>query len=85
LKEHAEIKRVRVEGHTDTQGAAAMNLDLSKRRAASVATALVTAGIARGRLTSQGYGQERPIDTNATAEGRANNRRVEFHIEDEKK
>jgi OOP family OmpA-OmpF porin len=85
LKEHAEIKRVRVEGHTDTQGTAPMNLDLSKRRAASVVTALVAVGIDRGRLTSQGYGQEKPLDTNATAEGRANNRRVEFHIEDDKK
>jgi outer membrane protein OmpA-like peptidoglycan-associated protein len=82
LKEHAEIKHLRVEGHTDNKGAAAMNKDLSKRRAASVVAALVKAGVAKTRLTSQGFGSEKPIDSNTTDEGRAANRRVEFHIEE---
>ena len=82
LKEHAEIKHLRVEGHTDNKGAAAMNKDLSKRRAASVVTALVKAGVEKTRLTSQGFGPEKPIDNNTTDAGRAANRRVEFHIEE---
>ncbi len=85
MKDHPEIKHVRVEGHTDDRGAAKMNRDLSKRRAASVVAALVKAGIARDHLTSDGFGPDKPIDTNGTDAGRANNRRVEFHIEDEKK
>jgi OOP family OmpA-OmpF porin len=82
LKEHPEIKHLRVEGHTDNKGAAAMNKDLSKRRAASVVAALVKAGVEKSRLASQGFGQEKPLDSNATEEGRAANRRVEFHIEE---
>jgi outer membrane protein OmpA-like peptidoglycan-associated protein len=82
LKEHPEIKHLRVEGHTDDKGAAAMNKDLSKRRAASVVAALVKAGTDKGRLTSQGFGPERPLAPNTTDEGRAANRRVEFHIEE---
>ena len=82
LKEHTEIKHLRVEGHTDNKGLAAMNKDLSKRRAASVVAALVKAGVDKGRLTSQGFGPEKPLDSNATDQGRAANRRVEFHIEE---
>ena len=58
-----------------------MNKDLSNRRAASVAKWLTTFGIDKKRLTSKGWGLEKPIDTNETDEGRQNNRRVEFHIE----
>ncbi len=77
------IKKMRVEGHTDNRGAAAMNLDLSKRRAAAVATYLVQHGIESGRLSSEGYGMTKPIDTNDTDPGRQANRRVEFKIIDE--
>ena len=77
------IKKMVIEGHTDDRGDAAMNLDLSKRRAASVATWLTQHGIEGGRLTSQGYGEEKPIETNATDAGRQANRRVEFHITEE--
>jgi outer membrane protein OmpA-like peptidoglycan-associated protein len=77
------IKKMRVEGHTDNRGAAAMNLDLSKRRAAAVAAYLTQHGIEAGRLGSEGYGMTKPIDTNDTDAGRQANRRVEFKIIDE--
>lgn len=81
LASHPAIAKLRVEGHTDNQGNAASNLDLSKRRAASVVAALVARGIARGRLASNGFGDTKPLDVNTTDEGRQRNRRVEFHIE----
>jgi OOP family OmpA-OmpF porin len=56
------------------------NQRLSERRALSVVRWLTQHGIARGRLTSRGYGLKVPIDSNDTPEGRQNNRRVEFHI-----
>ncbi|HUT76109.1 MAG TPA: OmpA family protein, partial [Polyangia bacterium] len=56
------------------------NLDLSRRRAASVMRWLAEHGIDSGRMTSDGFGQEQPIDDNRTKAGRAGNRRVEFHI-----
>jgi outer membrane protein OmpA-like peptidoglycan-associated protein len=81
LKDHPEVKKVRVEGHTDKTGAAAMNKKLSADRAASVVKWLTSNGIDKSRLSSQGFGSERPIDTNDTEQGKKNNRRVEFHIE----
>lgn len=72
--------RVRVEGHTDSQGSASYNLKLSAGRAKSVRDWLVNYGIDPSRLTAEGRGEEEPIDTNATAAGRQNNRRVEFDI-----
>jgi len=80
LAGHPELTHVRVEGHTDNRGTASYNLDLSRRRAASVVEYLVQHGIARKRLVSAGYGFERPIADNATALGRAKNRRVEFRL-----
>jgi outer membrane protein OmpA-like peptidoglycan-associated protein len=80
MNEHPEFTKLSVEGHTDSRGAAAHNLDLSRRRAASVMKWLTDHGIAKGRLTSQGLGMTKPIDTNDTDQGRQNNRRVEFHI-----
>jgi len=67
-----------IEGHTDDQGGPKVNGPLSERRAAAVKAWLVKQGIDGGRLTSKGLGQSKPIDSNETAEGRANNRRVEF-------
>lgn len=81
LKEHSELTKIRIEGHTDNRGAVAMNKNLSERRAASVVKWLTTFGIDKSRLTAKGFGLEKPIDTNDTDEGRTNNRRVEFHIE----
>jgi outer membrane protein OmpA-like peptidoglycan-associated protein len=80
LKANGTIKKMMIEGHTDNRGAAEMNLDLSKRRAASVKSWLVQHGIEPGRLDSEGYGMTRPIQTNDTNEGRQGNRRVEFKI-----
>lgn len=67
-----------VEGHTDNQGSAEMNKGLSQRRAATVVRYLTSKGIAADRLSSAGYGLERPIATNTTPAGRALNRRVEM-------
>ncbi|MFI5301788.1 MAG: OmpA family protein [Polyangiales bacterium] len=81
LREHPEITKVRIEGHTDNRGGADHNKDLSTRRAASVVKWLTTKGkLDAKRFESEGFGQDRPIDTNDTPEGRQNNRRVEFHI-----
>lgn len=82
LKEHPEITRVSVEGHTDNRGAGELNRTLSDQRAAAVVTWLVYNGISRERLTSVGFGPDRPIDDNRTEAGRQKNRRVEFHIQD---
>lgn len=70
--------KLRIDGHTDSTGDAAKNLDLSKRRAESVKNALVKLGIGADRLTTSGLGQTKPISTNDTPQGRAENRRVEF-------
>lgn len=71
--------RLSIEGHTDAVGSAAYNLALSQRRAAAVKAALIQRyGIGANRLTDVGYGEARPIATNATTKGRALNRRVEL-------
>jgi len=72
--------RVTVEAHTDNQGSATSNLQLSKRRAISVSRYLVDQGIAGSRLKPQAFGESNPRTSNATKEGRAANRRVEFSI-----
>jgi OOP family OmpA-OmpF porin len=70
--------RFRIEGHTDDQGGPKVNGPLSERRAAAVRTWLVKQGVEEKRLVSKGLGATKPIDANDSAEGRANNRRVEF-------
>lgn len=78
LKEYADLK-VKIVGHTDADGKDADNLDLSKRRAASVKTSLAKDfGIDEGRMETDGKGESEPIDKNDTPAGKANNRRVEF-------
>ena len=69
-----------VEGHTDTQGSPAFNLDLSTRRAQAVRDYLSTHGVAPDRIRAEGLGFSRPLADNKTAEGRANNRRVEIVV-----
>ena len=67
-----------IEGHTDNQGKKEINQPLSEQRANAVKTWLTGKGISEGRLKTKGWGDTKPIDTNDTPEGRANNRRVEF-------
>lgn len=71
---------LRVEGHTDNTGSAAINENLSRRRAEAVRAALIQRGVAPSRLIAAGYGPARPIGDNATEEGRAMNRRIEIRI-----
>lgn len=71
---------IEISGHTDNVGTEAHNLDLSQRRADAVFAYLTGKGIPKERLTSKGYGEGKPIDTNDTPEGRANNRRTEFKV-----
>ena len=66
-----------IEGHTDSVGRDAYNQKLSERRAASVVKALVELGVEKDRIKAVGYGKTRPVASNATAEGRAENRRVQ--------
>jgi OOP family OmpA-OmpF porin len=71
--------KLTVEGHTDNIGGDTYNLDLSKRRALAVKEALVAQyDIAPERLTNDGFGASRPVESNETLEGRARNRRVEL-------
>ncbi|MHB8416742.1 MAG: OmpA family protein [Myxococcales bacterium] len=80
LDNHPGIDLVSIEGHTDASGSAARNRVLSQARAQAVLAYLVRRGIAAARLEAKGFGPDRPIATNATAEGRAQNRRVQFVI-----
>lgn len=83
MTDHPEIKRVRVEGHTDNKGAAAYNEKLSQQRADSVIKWLIGHGVAAERLVAKGMGLTTPLVPNDTETNRALNRRVEFHIEDQ--
>jgi len=74
-------KTLRVEAHTDDQGPDAANLSLSQRRADAVKKALVDAGIAGSRITAVGRGEAAPVADNASADGRARNRRVEITVQ----
>jgi OmpA-OmpF porin, OOP family len=74
---HVEIE---IEGHTDSKGSDDYNLNLSQGRSQAVVDYLASQGIESGRLTAKGYGETKPIDTNDTEAGRANNRRVEFTV-----
>jgi len=75
------LSKMMVEGHTDSQGSAPYNQELSQRRAQTVRDYLVSRGIASDRITAQGFGFTRSIAENTSAEGRANNRRVEIVVQ----
>lgn len=77
MQGHPEIN-FSVEGHTDSDGDEASNQTLSENRAQAVLQTLVKMEIDSNRLTSKGWGESQPLDTNSTPEGKANNRRVEF-------
>jgi outer membrane protein OmpA-like peptidoglycan-associated protein len=73
-------RNIVVEGHTDSQGQRAYNMDLSQKRADSVRSYIVSRGIPSEIIRAQGFGPDRPVADNNTAEGRANNRRVEIIV-----
>jgi outer membrane protein OmpA-like peptidoglycan-associated protein len=79
LRAEADI-RVAVEGHTDSRGTDGYNQALSERRADSVADYLSQGGIARSRLSTEGFGESKPVASNMNEDGRAQNRRVELRI-----
>lgn len=79
LLEHPE-RALTIEGHTDSQGSAGYNADLSQRRADAVRSALVARGYPSDRIQTAGLGEDQPVADNASTEGRANNRRVEIVV-----
>jgi len=81
LKREKDIQLVIVEGHTDGIGSVSYNQKLSHRRADAVRQYLVTHGIADSRIRTEGFGKSRPVASNTTADGRAQNRRVELRVE----
>jgi outer membrane protein OmpA-like peptidoglycan-associated protein len=80
LKDQSDSK-ILIEGHTDSTGNADMNYKLSEARASSVGQYLESRGVPHDHITTQGIGPSRPVADNASAEGRANNRRVEIVIQ----
>ncbi len=81
LREEPDV-RVSVDGHTDARGTDEYNQRLSERRAEAVVDRLIELGVSRGRLQPQGFGESRPVASNDTEEGRAQNRRVELNVLD---
>jgi OmpA-OmpF porin, OOP family len=79
LKQNSSVE-VEIAGHTDAKGDDAYNESLSQGRSQAVVDYLISQGIDSSRLTAHGYGEGKPIDTNDTDDGRANNRRVEFTV-----
>jgi OOP family OmpA-OmpF porin len=73
-------QKFEIVGHTDNLGSRAYNLELSAERAASVKSYLAAKGIDPGAISADGAGPDRPVASNATAEGRARNRRIEFRV-----
>ena len=80
LVDHPEIRKIRVEGHTDTQGTDAYNQELSEARAAAVGAYLVKAGIKQDRIETVGLGESRTLQSGDSEDVHATNRRVEVHI-----
>jgi OOP family OmpA-OmpF porin len=80
LDETPRVTKLRIEGHTDNVGQPAANETLSGQRALAIKVALVAKGIAKERLLAVGFGQSKPIADNTTEEGKAKNRRTEFHV-----
>ena len=77
MKNNPDLK-IEIQGHTDNTGSADHNLDLSRRRAETVKKFMLIYGVDGPRMASKGYGEEKPVATNDTEEGRAMNRRVEL-------
>jgi OmpA-OmpF porin, OOP family len=79
LKQNRTVE-IEITGHTDSKGSDDYNLNLSQGRSQSVVDYIISQGIESYRLTAHGYGETKPIDSNDTEAGRANNRRVEFTV-----
>ena len=80
MNDHPEIKKVRIDGHTDGEASRSYNQKLSQKRAKAVKDYLISKGVAAKRLDSKGWGEDKPIADNKTPEGREQNRRVEIKI-----
>jgi len=83
MKGYPRFKKIRVEGHTDNVGNAAKNLSLSELRAKAVMEFLIRHGVPEPRLSSEGFGDTKPVADNKTKAGRAKNRRVDFIVTEE--
>ena len=80
IQSNPDITKIAIEGHTSSEGSEDFNRDLSRRRAQAVLKYLTDKGVAADRLTSNGFGPDRPIASNDTEADREKNRRVEFNI-----
>lgn len=80
LLRNPQVTKVEIQGHTDDQGGLGKNQELSQKRAEAVRNWLMTAGVEGERLVAVGYGPNRPLMPNITPDARAKNRRVEFHV-----
>jgi outer membrane protein OmpA-like peptidoglycan-associated protein len=80
LSDNKQIKKIRIEGHTDSAGDDSANLRLSQNRANSVMSALLRRKVDPSRMEAVGFGETRPVSSNSSASGRAENRRTEFNI-----
>jgi outer membrane protein OmpA-like peptidoglycan-associated protein len=85
MNRNPQIKRIEIQGHTDNTGSKDQNETLSEQRAIAVRDALISRGVQADRLSAVGYGQEKTIASNATAQGREKNRRVQFVILEQEK
>ncbi len=85
LLKKRDILQVNIQGHTDNTGLDDFNLRLSYLRAKEIYNLLIAKGVKENRITFEGYGKSRPIDTNETEEGKKNNRRVEIEIVNQEK
>jgi len=81
LVDYPEIKKLRIEGHTDSRGSESFNKDLSQRRADSVMTYFIDKGVDASRLSAVGFGEEKPLDPAKNQEAYTKNRRVDFFVE----
>ena len=80
LKEHVDIKKIRIEGYTDSTATKEHNLKLSQQRADAVKVYLTGHGIQEKRLVTKGFGETKPVGDNKTEDGKHQNRRVDFKI-----
>jgi len=80
IDETPRVTKLRIEGHTDNSGTPEGNETLSGQRALAVKKALIAKGVKAERLLAVGFGQNKPVADNTTEEGKAKNRRTEFHV-----